>query len=126
MKLLLDTHAFVWWLEDNPKLAETAKVLISDPDSSVWVSAVAIWEISIKMALGKLQVESDDLAGEIAASGFLELPISARHAMIAGSLPKHHEDPFDRMLIAQAQSEGLTIVTRDSAFPSYGIPLVSA
>jgi PIN domain nuclease of toxin-antitoxin system len=126
VNLLLDTHAFLWWLKDDPKLGEAPRIAISDPESSVWVSAATIWEIAIKRALGKLQVDIDDLAEEIGASGFLELPISARHSVIAGGLPRHHDDPFDRMLIAQAQNEDLTIITRDSVFQSYAVALISA
>jgi PIN domain nuclease of toxin-antitoxin system len=121
---LLDTHAFLWWLADNPKLVKSARSAISDPSSVVWISAVSIWEISIKKALGKLQIDSDDLVQEISDNGFIELPISARHAVVAGNLPKHHDDPFDRMLIAQAQTDELLLVTHDSAFEPYGVQVV--
>lgn len=105
MRLLLDTHAFLWWLNDDSNLNEAARVSISSPSSTVWVSTASLWEISIKRALGKLQIDVDRLIPGILASGFIELPISAEHAVAAGSLPNHHKDPFDRMLIAQAQIE---------------------
>jgi PIN domain nuclease of toxin-antitoxin system len=124
VRLLLDTHAFLWWLADNPKLVESARSAISDPSSVVWISAVSIWEISIKKALGKLQIDSDDLVQEISDNGFIELPISALHAQAAGNLLRHHDDPFDRMLIAQAQTDELFLVTHDSAFEPYGVQIV--
>jgi PIN domain nuclease of toxin-antitoxin system len=121
VRLLLDTHAFLWWLNDDSNLDEAARASISSPSSTVWVSTASIWEVSIKRALGKLQVDIDRLIPGILISGFIELPISAQHAVVAGGLPSHHKDPFDRMLIAQAQIEELTLVTRDSAFGDYGI-----
>ena len=121
MRLLLDTHAFLWWLNDDPKLRAKARAAISDPGASVYVSAATIWELSIKARLGKLDLEGTDPVGEIAANDFLELPISARHALAAGDLPRHHDDPFDRMLVAQAQLEDLVIVTHDSKIDAYGV-----
>ena len=126
MRLLLDTHAFLWWLDDDRRLGRAARQAIEGPASLVFVSAATIWEIAIKTALGKLDAGGADLAAEIAANGFLELSITARHAAAAGALPRHHEDPFDRMLIAQAAAEGCTLVTRDGVFESYGVPLLSA
>lgn len=119
MNLLLDTHAFLWWLADDPKLGERARQAIADGSALVHVSAATLWEIAIKQALGKLNVESADLAAEIPANGFVELPITGRHALRAGGLPRHHDDPFDRMLVAQALDEGLTLVTRDPALEAY-------
>ena len=121
MRLLLDTHAFLWWLNDDSNLGDAARAAISSSSSTVWISAATIWEISIKRTLGKLKVNMDGLMLGIPASGFIELPISAQHGLVAGDLPRHHNDPFDRMLIAQAQMEELTLVTRDSAFKAYGI-----
>ena len=126
MKLLLDTHAFLWWLADDPKLRAAAREAVADPRSVVYVSAASIWEIAIKSRLGKLDAGSADLLEEIAGNDFLELPISARHSLLAGSLPGHHDDPFDRMLIAQAWMEELTVVTRDRAFAAYGVPVLGA
>lgn len=126
MRLLLDTCAFLWWLDDDRRLGRAARQAIAGPSALVFVSAATIWEIAIKTALGKLDVGGADLPREIAGNGFLDLPITARHAAAAGALPRHHEDPFDRMLIAQAASEGLTVVTRDGAFEAYGIALLPA
>lgn len=125
MKLLLDSHAFLWWLGDEPKLKREARLAIADPASVVNVSAATIWELSIKSSLGKLELGGVDLVAEIAGSDFVELPIAARHSASAAALPRHHDDPFDRMLVAQALLEGLTIVTRDPAFSSYGVPILS-
>ena len=124
MKLLLDSHAFLWWLAEDPKLGAGARKAVSDPSSIVHVSAATVWELSIKASLGKLDLDGADLAEEIEENDFLELPITARHSAAAASLPRHHEDPFDRMLIAQARIEGLTVVTRDPAFRAYGIAIL--
>ncbi len=124
MRVLLDTHVFLWWLADDPGLRPAAREAIADPDTIVHVSAVTVWEIAIKAALGRLDAVGADLAGEIAANGFVELPITARHAARAGGLPRHHDDPFDRMLCAQAGLEGLTLVTRDRVFEAYGTAIL--
>jgi PIN domain nuclease of toxin-antitoxin system len=126
MKLLLDSHAFLWWLADDPKLSTGARQAVADPASTIHVSAATVWELSIKASLGKLDLDGADLLREIEENDFIELPMTARHALAAATLPRHHEDPFDRMLIAQGQIEGLTIVTRDSAFRAYGVALLPA
>ncbi len=119
MRLLLDTHALLWWLADEG-LTEQAKEAIADPANVVMASAASALEISIKKALGKLSAP-DDLERQIEESGFTPLPISIAHGTAAGQLPWHHDDPFDRMLIAQALAEGLTIVSRDKRFADYQI-----
>ena len=124
MRLLLDTHALLWWLADEGLVTE-ARDAIADPANLVAVSAVSAWEISIKKALGKLAAP-DDLEQQVQQGGFLPLPISIAHAIAAGQLARHHEDPFDRMLIAQAFAEGLTIVTRDKRFADYGVSFMPA
>ncbi len=124
MKLLLDTHALLWWLADA-ELAPEARASIADPANEVSVSAASAWEISIKKALGKVAAP-DDLEQQIMASDFMPLPISIGHATTAGHLPRHHEDPFDRMLIAQAQMEQMTIVTRDKRFGDYDVTVLPA
>jgi PIN domain nuclease of toxin-antitoxin system len=124
VRLLLDTHALLWWLADEGLVTE-ARDAIADPANLVAVSAVSAWEISIKKALGKLAAP-DDLEQQVQQGGFLPLPISIAHAIAAGQLARHHEDPFDRMLIAQAFAEGLTIVTRDKRFADYGVSLMPA
>lgn len=125
MKLLLDTHAVLWWLDDPALLSTSARDEIADPNNVVLVSAVVAWEIAIKRALGKLTAPSDfDVA--IQASGFRELPVTVKHALATESLPTHHRDPFDRMLIAQAQIEGCTLVSRDPAMAAYGVAMINA
>jgi len=124
MKLLLDSHAFLWWLAEDRRLSAGARQAVADPASTVHVSAATVWELSIKASLGKLDLDGADLVEEIEGNDFVELPMTARHSLAAAALPRHHEDPFDRMLIAQARIEGLTIVTRDPAFRAYGIEIV--
>lgn len=124
MSLLLDTHAFLWWLADDPKLKAEVKRTIAEPKTAVYVSAASIWEISIKAGLGKIKLGKADLVGEIAANRFLELPVAARHAWRAGRLPHHHADPFDRLLIAQAQLEHFVVVTHDANFELYDVSLL--
>jgi PIN domain nuclease of toxin-antitoxin system len=123
LKLLLDTHTFVWWLSDDLRLSPVAREAISSPEALVYVSAATVWEVAIKSRLGKLTIEGD-LVAEITENGFFELPMTARHAQRAGDLSRHHEDPFDRMLIAQALLEGMTLVSRDGQFAAYGVPLL--
>jgi PIN domain nuclease of toxin-antitoxin system len=124
VRLLLDTHALLWWLADE-ELVTAAREQIADPANSVAVSAASAWEISVKKALGKLSAP-DDLVQQIRASDFSPLSIDVSHALAAGQLPRHHEDPFDRMLIAQAQIERLTIVTRDKRFGDYDVAVLPA
>lgn len=117
MRLLLDTHAFVWW--DRGEITPSARDLIIAADD-VFVSAVSAWEIAIKVALKKMRATAP-LADAIADYGFAELPITVRHADAVRNLPAHHTDPFDRLLIAQARLEGLTIVTTDRKFEPYRV-----
>ena len=119
-RLLLDSHVLLWWLSDDPSLGEKAKEHIRDGCNEIYVSAATTWEISIKQALGKL-VAPDDMDKIVEDERFLKLPISLYHGQIAGRLPSHHKDPFDRMLIAQAQAEGLILVTTDPLFQEYGV-----
>lgn len=125
-RLLLDTHAFLWWLGDDPSLGERARQAMADPRNRVFVSAATGWEIAIKRALGKLRMEDEDLEGLVEEEGFTHLPITFFHGTQAGALPHHHRDPFDRMLVAQAQAEGLTILTADANIPRYGVQVLSA
>ena len=122
MQLLLDSHTYVWWLTASPRLSQHARQSIADPDVSVFVSAASIWELSIKASLGRIDLGGSDLVAEIGANGFLELGITAGDADRAGNLPRHHDDPFDRMLIAQALEGRLACVTRDAVFEAYGVP----
>lgn len=124
-RLLLDTHAFLWWLSDDPALGAVARQMIGEPRNQVLVSAASIWEISIKQAKGMLEAP-EDLEVLVEDEGFTKLPISLFHGQQAGKLPEIHRDPFDRMLIAQAQAEGLELVTADGIIPQYGVRVVSA
>jgi PIN domain nuclease of toxin-antitoxin system len=125
MRLLLDTHVLLWALGLPEELRPDARRAIADPSNDVLVSTASAWEIAIKRALGRLDAP-DDLAEALEVVGFDELPIRLEHALAVERLPPHHRDPFDRMLIAQALSEGLTIVTRDPRFAAYGVPLLAA
>lgn len=125
LKLLLDTHAVYWWLSRPQTLEREAYAAIEDPANEVFVSSASVYEITFKVAVGKLRVAAD-IVGELANVGFAQLPLMWRHAYAAGSLPLHHRDPFDRLLVAQAQIEGLTIVTRDQAFADYHVALLTA
>lgn len=128
MTLLLDTHAFLWWLAGSRKLGRRARRAIESGDA-VWLSAASAWEIAIKAALGRLELAEGPEAAlprELARSGFQPLGISVAHALAAGALPPHHADPFDRMLVAQADAEGLTLVTADDIFDRYGVPTLDA
>lgn len=124
MRLLLDTHALLWWLADEG-LSAPPRQAIADPANTVFVSAVSAWEISIKKSLGKLSAP-DDLEQQVQSGGFLPLAITIAHGVTAGELDRHHDDPFDRMLIAQARLEGLTIVTRDERFRDYDVAVMAA
>jgi PIN domain nuclease of toxin-antitoxin system len=124
VRLLLDTHVLLWWLADE-HLSAPARLAIADPANTAVISAVSAWEISVKKALGKLAAP-DDLEQQIQSGGFVPLPITIGHGVAAGELERHHDDPFDRMLIAQARAEGLTIVTRDKRFSDYGVSLLAA
>lgn len=123
MRILLDTHALLWWLEDSPLLAVRARSAIARA-SAVYVSAATVWEISIKRAYGKLKAPAD-LEEQLKVNRFEPLPISVAHALAAGSLPLHHHDPFDRMLIAQARAESLALATRDRLIRKYEIRILA-
>ena len=120
MNLLLDTHTLIWALSDNPELTAAAREAIVEGNNIVFVSAASVWEISIKRALGKLDAP-DTLLEEIERHRFTALEIALEHADLAGKLPPIPFDPFDRMLIAQAQSEQLTLVTRDAEIQKYAV-----
>jgi PIN domain nuclease of toxin-antitoxin system len=124
MSLLLDTHVVLWWLTDDPTLSEEIKTRL-DHEPDIWVSAATIWEVSIKQAIGKL-AESAELPERIRGSGFRELSISFDHVIAAGRLPPLHRDPFDRMLVAQARCDDLTLVTRDPRCKQYDVAILAA
>jgi len=125
MNLLLDTHTLLWWLDDAALLSIGAREAISDAQNPTFVSAVSVWEIVIKRALGKLVVPPE-LEDVLAREPFRRLDVTAAHAFEVGRLPKHHGDPFDRMLVAQCRSEGLTLVTRDAVLARYDVPILRA
>ena len=124
-RLLLDTHVLLWWLSDDFQLGKASRLAISNPRNQVYVSAASAWEISIKKSLGKLSAP-EDLDAIVESEGFDKLPITLFHGEQAGLLPGHHKDPFDRMLIAQAQSDGLVIVTNDEKITQYNIRTMDA
>jgi len=124
VRLLLDTHALLWWADDSPRLPELARQAIGDDDNDVLVSAATAWEITTKHRLGKLPGAdpiASDIPGAIAAQGFQELPVSVAEAARAGALPGPHRDPFDRMLIAQALARDLVLISNDAAFDRYSV-----
>jgi PIN domain nuclease of toxin-antitoxin system len=124
LRLLLDTHTLIWWAADRP-LAGAAAAAIQSPDNAKFVSAASIWEAEIKVQIGKLKLEVDLAAGSV-EHGLEPLAITFDHAAAAGRLPPHHGDPFDRLLVAQAQLEALTIVTRDPVFDRYSVAVLRA
>jgi PIN domain nuclease of toxin-antitoxin system len=123
MNLLLDTHVLLWWLADDQRLGAACREAITLRTNDVLVSAATAWEISIKQALGKLKAP-EDLVDQMTLAGFTPAPITVQDGLDAGRLPRHHDDPFDRMLIAQAASRNLTIVTADRRFAEYEVPVL--
>ena len=124
MRLLLDTHTLLWWLDGDRRLSRRARTVIGDANNQVLVSAASAWELSTKARLGKLPGAMDvatNVAGCLHSQGFAELPISVTHAQRAGGLVIAHRDPFDRVLIAQAQMEDLPLVTNEAAFDAFGV-----
>ena len=125
MKILLDTHVFLWWLNKEKALSSEAGRIISDASVDVFVSSVTALEISIKKAVGKLEAP-DDFEDALQACDFKPLSVTVPHALLVGRLPYHHKDPFDRLLIDQALVEGLTLVTRDAKQRLYDVPFILA
>lgn len=123
MRLLLDAQAILWWFQGDERLSKSARRMIGAPDAEVFVSVAAVWELAIKTRLGKLDAQSllDSAEERFRAAGFAALSITVEHAVRAGALPMHHKDPFDRMLVAQAQAENLAIVSSDPVFDHYGV-----
>jgi PIN domain nuclease of toxin-antitoxin system len=124
MRLLLDTHAWLWWFE-GAELDDHAIDLIADPSNDVFVSAASVWEVAIKHAIGKLQLKSFDALVEATDQDFTRARIDFEHARLAGELPPHHRDPFDRMLVAQASIDGMTLLTRDRWVQAYQVATLS-
>ena len=123
MRLLIDTHVFVWMTVEPGRVREGVRAALGGRETAVFVSAASIWEIAIKRALGRLRFPLEELDTIMARTGFDPLPITAAHGIAAGGLPRHHADPFDRMLVAQAGLEDLVLVSDDRAFSPYGVRL---
>ena len=125
MRLLLDTHALLWWLDGDTSLSLAAREAIANESNEIFLSAASAWEITTKYRLGKLlgaAAVAEDIVECVASQGFLELPITLVHSQTAGALPGSHRDPFDRMLIAQALAERLVLVSNEVVFDSYRVP----
>ena len=125
MRLLLDTHALLWWLSGDALLGPYAQELISDPANDILVSVVSLWEIQVKMRVGKLTADMQEILNEIEVQAFELLPIDPAHLILLGALPAHHKDPFDHLLIAQAFAEGATFMSEDRHVPAYGVLFVT-
>ena len=119
MKLLIDTHILLWWLSDDTKLPENARQLIATPDNAVFVSHASLWEIQIKAMAGRLTANLQDIIQQLPENHFQQLPIHTNHLLALGMLPLHHQDPFDRMLIAQASHEPMHLLTHDQQLGNY-------
>ena len=124
MRLLLDTHVVLWWLADDPSLGSAARAAIADSRAEVFVSAASVWEVAIKRELGKLTAP-DDLLVQLDGQRFECLPLTAEDAWAAGHLARHHTDPFDRAIVAQAMRRDLAVVTRDRTIAQYGVSVIS-
>ena len=123
MKLLLDTHAALWWLADDERLGRDAARQLSDESNRVLLSAAVVWEVAIKRSLGKLDAP-EDLTATLLGAGAQPLPVTLDHAAAVEKLPWHHRDPFDRLLIAQALTEGASLISRDEPLGSYGVSVI--
>ena len=123
MRVLLDSHAALWWLEDSPRLGANAVTILEEPAIEALLSAATVWEIGIKRTAGKLRTE-DDWADHLLSRGALALPVTFDHAAAAVALPPHHKDPFDRMLVAQAMTERAAIISRDARLRNYDVEVI--
>ena len=123
MEALLDTHVVIWWFENAPRLSKRASAILAAPNNTLYVSAAVGWEIAIKVNVGKFQSSElmADMSGFLAREGWRQLPISLEHAVRAGLLPLHHRDPFDRLLVAQAQALNLPILSADRELDEYDV-----
>ena len=121
MRLLLDTHALLWWLADDGRIGPQARELIADPGNEVLVSLASLWEIVVKLRVGKLDADLGEVLAAIERDGFALLPISPAHLLALAALPTHHRDPFDHLLIAQAIAEGATFLSEDQNTPRYPV-----
>ena len=126
VNLLLDTHVFLWALDNSPRLSQKARAAIIEGNNIVFVSAATALEIAIKKSIGKLKIPDGDYMEELKLHRFTPLDITTEHAITVENLPPHHKDPFDRLLIAQAQVENLTLITGDSRIKAYTVPIIEA
>jgi PIN domain nuclease of toxin-antitoxin system len=127
VRYLLDTHTFLWWVINDPRLSVRVRELMRNPDNDFYFSAVVAWEIAIKYQLGRLRLDRDPerfVIEQVSANGLATLAIGVRHALLAGKLPLHHRDPFDRLLIAQSTLESLPVLTADPAIATYDVEIV--
>ncbi len=125
MRLLIDTHILVWMAGEPERLSPAAAAAVVNPDNAVFVSAVSLWEIAVKRALGRLSFPLERLDALLAEMGVEVLDLTAAHAVAAGGLPRHHDDPFDRALVAQARVEGMSLVSADPAVARYDVPVIA-
>lgn len=127
MRALLDTHSFLWWITDSPQLSSRVREIISDGRNEIFLSAASGWEIAIKAQLGRLQLPGNlehFIAGQLTVNSIYSLPVQMSHALHVAVLPNHHQDPFDRILVAQAQLEGLAIITSDPQISRYPVKVI--
>ena len=124
MKLLLDTHILLWWLDDDKKLSEYGRQLIQNPDNGVYVSHASLWEIQIKNLAGKLNANVETIIQQLPVNNFQQFPIHTNHILFLAKLPPHHQDPFDRMLVSQALSEPLHLITHDKNVSLYSESII--
>lgn len=127
MKILLDTHAFLWWIADDQKLSGRAREIISDGSNELFLSAAAGWEIAIKVQIGRLKLPEEPIRfilDQMRINAIQSLPIQMNHALHVSTLPQHHRDPFDRLLIAQAQLEGLPVLSSDHQLANYQVEVI--
>jgi PIN domain nuclease of toxin-antitoxin system len=123
MRLLLDTHILLWWLMGDRRLPKSVANILASPENDIAVSAASLWEIVIKRMLGRIEVDLDEFLSALASDGFMELPVRFGHALKVEALPRHHDNPFDRILIAQSVADGRRLVTRDESILRYtGFP----
>lgn len=124
MEYLLDTHAFIWWLEDSDQLSGKARSIIENNSNKIYLSLASQWEMAIKVSIGRLEFPLEDIQTLTVDNGFEPLAITTEHIIHTSRLPLHHRDPFDRLLIAQAQLESLCLISKDRYFPQYDVELI--
>lgn len=126
MRLMLDTHILLWWLQDNPRLGQKARALIADPDHELLVSLASLWEISVKHRIGKMEESGAEVMAALDDEGITMLGLKPMHLRVLEAMPLIHRDPFDHLIIAQALAERCAIITDDAQFSAYGVRCLSA